>query len=215
MTQKQVLIEEAGSDASLSQRILTESGEGRSFMHLVGPVMVADVFNVNKRKYTLKDITRVAQFFQRRADEVDPVAGELNHPPGDERRTRHIEYKEASHLIMGCKMHGNYAHAKLRILNTPNGNIVRAIAEAGGKPGVSSRGLGMVDRSGTVYDYDAFTLDIVSFPSGPGCKPSVLNESILDNTQVRSLAECVVHDPMAQKYLVGEVLKVMRNIRGF
>ena len=125
--------------------------------------------------------------------------GELNHPDN-----LSIDLKNVSHVITEAWMDGNNAIGKCKILNTPSGRIVQDLIEGGVKLGVSSRGTGNVNHAGIVEDFNFVTLDIVAQPSGPGCYPDVIRESI-ENPKIMTLAEAVVHDPYAQKFLKKEI----------
>ena len=67
---------------------------------------------------------------------------------------------------------------KIKVLNTPSGNILKSLVEGGVKLGISSRGLGSVheDMNGNTIVEDDFQLicfDFVSEPSTPGAYMSV------------------------------------------
>lgn len=187
------------------------SGKSQKFLHLVGKVMVADVVNANGRVYQRHEIADVMQFFKHRSIvEQMPVAGELNHPVPENLR---LDLHNASHLIMDAWMEGNYGCAKLRIVETPAGNIVKALVAGGMRPGVSSRGNGRVGRNGVVEGFKCLTMDIVHNPSGPGCHPDILTES-MHNTKIVSLSQAVCHDSSAQSYLQKEIISLMHKIQG-
>jgi hypothetical protein len=134
------------------------------------------------------------------------IMGELNHP-----ENLSIDLKNVSHIITEAWMEGNNAVGKCKILNTPSGQIVKQLIEGGVRLGVSSRGTGNVTNEGIVEDFSFVTLDIVAQPSGPGCYPDVVRESI-ENPKILSLAEAVREDPKAQKYFKEEVLKFINSI---
>lgn len=109
------------------------------------------------------------------------------------------------------RLDGNNVVGKMKLLNTPTGNIARAILEGGVRLGVSSRGSGSVDSTGTVNGFNFLTVDIVHTPSAPNARPSLVYES-LENQKIVTLAEAVVHDDAAQKYLRAEIKKFLRSI---
>lgn len=135
------------------------------------------------------------------------IPGELNHPDN-----LAINLANVSHVITELRMDGNYAIGKAKILNTPSGAIARGLLEGGVRLGVSSRGTGNVNE-GTVSDFSLVTVDIVATPSGPGCYPDMVRES-MENTKILTLAEQVVHDKNAQKYLVKEIFKFFEQLKG-
>lgn len=68
---------------------------------------------------------------------------------------------------------GNDYIGKAKLMNTPNGMIIQKILEAGGKVGVSSRGVGSLKESNGVFvvqeDFHLMTAaDVVYDPSAPG-----------------------------------------------
>jgi hypothetical protein len=108
-------------------------------------------------------------------------------------------------------MDGANAIGKCKILNTPSGLIVQNLISGGVKLGVSSRGTGNVTTEGVVEDFAFVTLDIVAQPSGPGCYPDVVRESV-ENTKILTLAEAVQYDKKAQKYLTSEIQKFISSL---
>ena len=78
---------------------------------------------------------------------------------------------KVSHRITSLKWDGHNVMGKALILNTPMGNIVKGLVEGGVRLGVSSRGMGSLERSGNVMtvksDFVLSTIDIVQDPSAP------------------------------------------------
>ena len=93
--------------------------------------------------------------------------GELGHPDGPG-----INLERVSHMITELEEDGNNVIGKAKIMDTPNGKIVKNLIESGVRLGVSSRGLGSVkaNKSGVnevQKDFVLSTVDIVSDPSAP------------------------------------------------
>jgi hypothetical protein len=199
---KQILIEhfmpaEAG---------LVESRDSDKTMYLAGRMMAAEQMNLNKRIYKKDEIKAAVAQINEKIKDGNYIMGELNHP-----ENLSIDLKNVSHIITEAWMEGNNAVGKCKILNTPSGQIVKQLIEGGVRLGVSSRGTGNVTNEGIVEDFSFVTLDIVAQPSGPGCYPDVVRESI-ENPKILSLAEAVREDPKAQKYFKEEVLKFISSI---
>ena len=61
---------------------------------------------------------------------------------------------------------------KIEVLNTPSGNVLKELVNAGVKLGISSRGMGSVTESNGVTmveeDFQLICFDMVSDPSTPG-----------------------------------------------
>lgn len=200
---KQQLLIERFSPAEAK---LVESRDSNKSLFLAGRMMAAEQKNLNQRIYPLAEIKRAVDLINEKAKEQTYVCGELNHPDN-----LSIDLKNVSHIITEAWMDGNNALGKCKILNTPSGQIVQSLIDGGVRLGVSSRGTGNVSSTGLVEDFSFVTMDIVSQPSGPGCYPDVVRESA-ENTKIMTLAEAVVHDKTAQKYLTVEINKFIAEI---
>jgi hypothetical protein len=93
--------------------------------------------------------------------------GELDHPDSPI-----IELKNVSHLITNIYVRGDDVRGDIEILNTPQGQILRNIVEQGVKIGISSRGIGSLQKEGDTNivqdDFELIAFDSVSSPSTPG-----------------------------------------------
>jgi hypothetical protein len=176
--------------------------------YLSGIFMQADKKNHNQRIYPLSEISAAVDSVNRIISEGRTVYGELNHPDN-----LTIDLNNVSHIITEMRMDGCNAIGKAKILNTPKGQIVKAILDGGGKLGVSSRGAGNVVE-GIVNGFSLVTVDIVASPSAPDAYPNHVMESIQDNTKVLTLAEAACHDPAAQKYLAEALSKFIAQLTG-
>ena len=103
--------------------------------------------------------------------------GELSHP--ESRPT--VKPELACHLITEMRFEGNNVMGKAKILNTPQGQIVRGLLEGGVQLGVSTRALGSIkEQNGAAVvqpDFQLFAVDVVSDPSGIDCWVNSVNES--------------------------------------
>ena len=189
-----------------AEAALVESRDSDKNMYLAGRMMAAEQMNLNKRIYKKEEIESAVSMINEKIKEGAYIMGELNHP-----ENLSIDLKNVSHIITEAWMEGNNAVGKCKILNTPSGQIVKQLIEGGVRLGVSSRGTGNVTNEGIVEDFSFVTLDIVAQPSGPGCYPDVVRESI-EHPKILSLAEAVREDPKAQKYFKEEVLKFINSI---
>jgi hypothetical protein len=176
-----------------------------SDLYLSGIMMQADVVNGNRRKYKLSEISKVVQEAQAKIAAGNFILGELNHPDN-----LSINLANVSHAITEIRMDGNNAIGKMKLLNTPAGNIAKAILEGNVRLGVSSRGTGNVNESGDVSDFSLVTVDIVSTPSAPDAYPSLVSEA-LENKKILTLAEAVVHDQKAQDFFKKEMTNFISN----
>jgi hypothetical protein len=83
-----------------------------------------------------------------------------------------VNMKNISHMITDITLDGDVIKGTVHVLDTPGGNIIKAIIKAGGKPGISSRALGSLvetERGNIVQnDLQIICWDFVSEPSTPG-----------------------------------------------
>jgi hypothetical protein len=98
--------------------------------------------------------------------------GELEHP-----KTPKINLERVSHRITELKWDGDDVYGKALIVNTPMGNIVKGLLEGGGKLGVSSRGMGSLEKrnDGKTYVKDDFQLSTVDIVSDPSAREAWVN----------------------------------------
>lgn len=200
-----VLIEQV-SPATANLMVVENQKTNESY--LSGIFMQADIVNGNQRVYPLSEITNAVDSVNKRIAEGLSIYGELNHPDN-----LNIDLNNVSHIITEMRVDGANAMGKAKILNTPKGQIVKAILEGGGKLGVSSRGSGNVVE-GKVNTFSLVTVDIVAQPSAPNAYPAHVMEALNDNQKIQSLAEAVCHDQKAQKHLALEVKKFLDSLLG-
>ena len=145
--------------------ILTE-GKGKD-MKIKGVFMQAETKNRNGRVYPLDVLQKEVARYNKELVETKRAFGELGHPEGPT-----VNLDRVSHMIEELVPEGNNIIGKAKILDTPNGKIVKELINAGAKLGVSSRGMGTLEKRGqTNYVKDDFYLatagDIVADPSAP------------------------------------------------
>lgn len=202
MTQ-QVLIEHI--NPAQANLVEMKSANGKDFF-LSGIMMMSEVVNGNGRNYPLDEISKAVNECQEKIKKGIYIMGELNHPD-----SLSINLANVSHAITEIKMSGNNAIGKMKLLNTPAGNIAKGIMEGGVRLGVSSRGSGNVGPMGQVSGFQFVTMDIVSTPSAPDAYPNLVQEA-LGSRKILTLAEAVVHDKHAQDYFSREIKKLIETI---
>tara|TARA_Y100000593_G_scaffold93081_1_gene186682 strand:- start:856 stop:1461 length:606 start_codon:yes stop_codon:yes gene_type:complete len=135
-------------------------------MILTGVMQVADTKNGNGRIYPLGVLKREMQNYMKLVRE-NRALGELDHPEDSV-----INLKNSSHMVTDVWFDDNKVMGKIKILDTPAGDIARSLVNSGVQLGISSRGLGSVreTREGTVveHDFQLICFDLVSEPSSPG-----------------------------------------------
>jgi len=140
--------------------------------------MQAEQENRNKRIYPKNVLAEATAKYVKEQVKSGRAVGELNHPEGPQ-----INLDKVSHRITDLKWEGNDVVGKALILDTPMGKIVKGLVEGGVKLGVSSRGMGTVERrENKTYVKDDFilnTIDIVQDPSAP----SAFVEGIMEGVE--------------------------------
>jgi len=100
-------------------------------------------------------------------------------------------------------MDGKTVMGKCKVLDTPSGQILRALVESGVKIGISSRGMGSVtERMGKTIvedDFQLISFDIVSEPSTPNAfmalsENRLVTEQIENNNKIINLLNEIVGD---------------------
>lgn len=190
--------------------IIVEHDSSGKNMFMSGIFVQGEVQNQNKRVYPRSQIQAAVNSIQERIKNTGGVPGELDHP---EELT--INLDRVSHLIESMWMDKNDGYGKLKIINTPMGNIVRTLTESGVKLGVSSRGSGNVDNNGNVSDFEIVTVDIVAQPSAPDAYPQTIYESLFNmrgSQSVFQAAQDVVYDTRAQRDLARNLTAFIKEL---
>ncbi len=164
---KMILTEwfEISSDTELlREQDLADVQGGKNIM--VGIMQKCDAENGNGRVYPRSVLEREVKNYQKLVKERRAL-GELDHPDSSV-----IELKNASHLVTDIWWDGDRVMGKVEILDTPSGGVLKSLADAKVKLGISSRGLGTTnEQMGKTMVNDDFQLicfDIVSEPSTTG-----------------------------------------------
>jgi len=146
--------------------VLTESEKkfvANGGIILSGKLQEADAKNGNGRIYPRKILEREMKNYQKLIEERRAL-GELDHPD-----TSVVNLANCSHMVTEVSWKGPEVHGKIKVLNTPAGQILKALVEEGVKLGISSRGLGSVteDKGNTIVedDFQLICFDMVSEPS--------------------------------------------------
>ena len=158
-------------EGGVCQDLLTEEEKmditNNGATYLSGIMQKADELNGNGRVYPRQVLVREVRNYQKIVTEGRAL-GELDHPEDSV-----VNLKNASHMVTKVWWDGNNVMGKVKLLNTPSGNILKSLVQSGVKLGISSRGLGSVheDASGSTVVEDDFQLicfDFVSEPSTTG-----------------------------------------------
>ena len=202
------LYEYLGPDSNRIE--LLESNDGKD-LFMQGLFIQGDVKNQNGRVYPKDEIQRAVENVTKRLSVGETVMGELDHP-----EELQINLDRVSHIIQDMTYDDSNGLGKLKIIETPMGNIARALLKAGAKLGVSSRGSGNVDGSGQVSDFDIVTVDIVAQPSAPDAYPKSIYESLFNmrgGAQMFETADALTHDKSAEKHLMKAITGFINELK--
>ena len=91
--------------------------------------------------------------------------GNLDHPGSPSQ-----ELKDAAVLITSLDWVGDEVWGEATVLDTPNGTILQKIIEGGGTVGMSTRGVGVQGKDGTISNYTLTGIDVVAHASSPSAR---------------------------------------------
>ena len=156
---------------------ITEGKNGQKKYNIEGIFAQAEGKNRNGRIYPMQVMEKAVGKYSTDQVSKGRAVGELNHPEGPT-----VNLDKVSHKINDLKFEGNDVMGKAQILETPMGNIVKGLLEGGVQLGVSTRGMGSLERrNNAMYVKDDFMLnaiDIVQDPSAPGAFVNGIMEGV-------------------------------------
>ena len=186
-------------EGGVCQDLLTEDEKrfvASGGMMLSGKLQEADVQNGNGRVYPHKVLMREVENYKKLVKEKRAL-GELDHPDDSV-----INLKNASHMFTDLWMDDKAVMGKVKVLNTPSGQVLKSLVESGVKLGISSRGMGSVSEGGgnvvVQEDFQLICFDFVSEPSTPNA--FMMREAKEFNNKVFTKADRI-------NRLLNEVLK--------
>jgi hypothetical protein len=187
-------------EGGVCQDLLTEAEKtfvSNGGMMLTGKLQEADVQNGNGRVYPRAIMEREIKKYKQLVEDRRAL-GELDHPDSSI-----INLINVSHMVTEVWMDGPSVMGKIKVLDTPSGQILRALVESGVKTGISSRGMGSVsEQMGKTIVEDDFQLicfDVVSEPSTPNAFMSLsenklVNERVEKNNKIINLMNEIIAD---------------------
>jgi hypothetical protein len=145
---------------------LTENANGEKQHFIEGVFMQAETKNKNGRVYPKPILVKEAMRYVTEYVNKNRALGELNHPTGPS-----VNLDRVSHKITWLYENNNDFYGKAKILDTPCGQIVKNLMNEGVKLGVSTRGMGSLEKKGSINvvkeDFMLAAIDIVADPSAP------------------------------------------------
>lgn len=180
--------------------VAEEGKDGTTNYKIRGIFMQAEQMNRNKRTYPLSVLESEVKRYNKEYVNKNRAFGELGHPDGPT-----VNLDRVSHMITKLDQEKNDFVGEAKILNTPNGKIVRELIAAGATLGVSSRGMGSLTptRNGSVVGNDYYLStagDIVADPSAPNAfvegimegKEWVWDNGIIKETEIDKYKQSIL-----------------------
>ena len=185
-------------EGGVCQDLLTEAEKTfvrNGGMMLTGKLQEADVQNGNGRVYPRTVMEREIKKYKALVEDRRAL-GELDHPDSSI-----INLVNVSHMVTEVWRDGPAVMGKIKVLETPSGQILKALVESGVKTGISSRGMGSVrEQMGKTIVEDDFQLicfDIVSEPSTPNAfmalsEGKLMNEHVAKTNKIINLMDSIL-----------------------
>jgi hypothetical protein len=180
-------------------------GKGKE-QYIKGIFMQSDIKNQNGRVYPYAVLKKEVNNFNNKYVAEGRALGELGHPMGPV-----INLDRVSHVIKELSEDGKNFIGKAKVMDTPNGKIVKNFISEGVKLGVSSRGMGSIktNKEGVnevQSDFVLSTVDIVADPSAPDAfvngimegKEWVWDNGIIKEREIDSMRKTIENAKMKE-----------------
>jgi hypothetical protein len=169
-----------------------------------GILQRSGVKNQNGRVYTKNVLLREASKYTENFVKERRALGELDHPESSV-----VNLQNVSHNVLEVHWEGDDLIGSIEVLPTPNGNILKELFRANIRLGISSRGMGTVQKDmheGADIVQDDFELIAFDFVSNPSTRGAFMfpngniNENMLKNpiTNKWEHAESIVRDILTE-----------------
>jgi len=188
--------------------VITEAKEnGEKTYTIEGVFMQADQKNRNGRVYPWKVMDAALTKYIDEQVSKGRAVGELNHPEGPT-----VNLDKVSHKIESLQWNGKDVVGKATILSTPMGEIVKGLLDGGVQLGVSTRGMGSLERGDNAMvvkeDFLLNAVDIVQDPSAPSAFVNgvmegvewVWNNGIIEPQAIEEMETEIKKTPRANLY---------------
>lgn len=204
MTNKKLLVDYTVFEIT-PQMIKESLNQNNGRLIVSGVLQRANAKNHNGRIYPREVLMRESEKYQTTFIKERRALGELDHPDSSV-----VNLNNVSHNILDVHWKGDDLVGTVEILNTPSGNILQKLFEAGIRLGISSRGLGSVKevmREGEQTmevqpDFELIAFDFVSNPSTHGAFLSPVNESVnsaqIQKTKKYETVEHIITDILTE-----------------
>lgn len=188
--------------------VLTEARkDGSKKYSIEGVFMSAETKNRNGRIYPRVVMESAVNKYVTEQVQKGRAVGELNHPEGPT-----VNLDKVSHKIENLEWSGNNVVGKATVLETPMGKIVQGLLEGGVQLGVSTRGMGSLQRTNDAMvvkdDFLLNAVDIVQDPSAPSAFVNgvmegvewVWNNGIIEQRAIEQMETEIKKAPRANLY---------------
>ena len=147
--------------------VITEGKGDSKKLYIEGVFLQSELKNRNGRMYPFSVLEKEVNRYNEEYIKTSRALRELGHPDGPT-----VNLDRGSHRITSLSAEGTNFIGRAQILDTPMGQIAKSLLDEGVKLGVSSRGMGSIDKREDVnVVMDDFMLataaDIVADPSAP------------------------------------------------
>jgi len=171
-----------------------------------GILQRAAIKNQNGRVYPKETLFRESKKYEENFIKERRALGELDHPESSV-----VNLQNVSHNVVEMHWEGDDLIGTIEVLTTPNGNILKELFKANIRLGISSRGLGTVNKSmseGAEADVvqDDFELIAFDFVSNPSTRGAFMFPS----GNLQEGVKNVVQNPITQKW--EKVENIVRDI---
>ena len=148
-------------------QVITEGKGDSKKLYIEGVFLQSELKNRNGRMYPFSVLQKEVNRYNEEYIKTSRALGELGHPDGPT-----VNLDRVSHRIVSLEEDGTNFRGKAQLLDTPMGKSASSLLGEGVKLGVSSRGMGSIDKREDVnVVMDDFMLataaDIVADPSAP------------------------------------------------
>ena len=149
-------------------QFIVEEKDGKRSMFIEGIFLQTECPNRNKRQYPRSVMEREVKRYNEQYISNGRALGELGHPDGPS-----VNLDRVSHKIVSLTQEGNNFIGRAKLLETTMGKIAKSLIGEGVTLGVSSRGVGSLQKTNQGYSLvgEDFMLataaDIVADPSAP------------------------------------------------
>tara|TARA_S200000501_G_scaffold7538_1_gene6699 strand:- start:4817 stop:5461 length:645 start_codon:yes stop_codon:yes gene_type:complete len=197
--------------------VITEGKGDSKKLYIEGVFLQSELKNRNGRMYPFSVLEKEVSRYNEEYIKTSRALGELGHPDGPT-----VNLDRVSHRITKLAAEGTNFIGRAQILDTPMGKIASSLLGEGVKLGVSSRGMGSIDkREDCNVVMDDFMLataaDIVADPSAPDAfvngimegKEWAWDNGILKETKVAKYKSYI--DDATRQNLEERTLQVFNN----